>query len=57
MKLRLCGFVIYREPAGVISRTPCWVCFYGYWGHFCEGFWELLWNVLTEYKHDRHIIG
>lgn len=53
---RLCGFTVLKAPSGVISHTPCWVCFYGCWGHFCGGFWELVWNVLTEYKHDEHLI-
>lgn len=53
------GHVIYREKPGVLSEGPCWVCWYGQgcWGHFCDGFWELIWNVITEYKHDRHLIG
>lgn len=46
-----------RERPGVISPGPCWFCFYECWGHFAYPWWHLVWNVATEYKHDRHLIG
>lgn len=55
--MRIFGFYIHRIEAGQISEGPCWACWYGCWGHFTDGFFELIWNVITEYKHDRHLIG
>lgn len=55
--MKLFGFTIYREKPGVISKGPCWVCFYGYWMHADYPFWRLIWNVVTEFKNDRHLVG
>lgn len=48
---------IFREKAGVISEGPVWVCKYSCYLHASRSLLALIWNVLTEYKHDRHIVG
>jgi hypothetical protein len=51
---------IFRERAGVISPGNCWVCLYGGvpgWMHTSESLPKLLWEVVTEWKDDRHIVG
>lgn len=57
MRFTLFGFLVFKEQAGVISKDPCWVCLYPGYGHFCSGFFELVRNVIREYKNDRHLVG
>jgi hypothetical protein len=49
---------LYREKAGVISAEPCWVFLdkkgYMYLDYKLH---KLLWEVLTEWRDDKHIIG
>lgn len=55
--MRLFGFIVEKEKPGVISPGACWVCFYGCWMHTGETLASLLWNVVTEFKADRHLVG
>lgn len=55
--MNIFGLFITREAAGVISREPCWACFYGCWMHTGDSLIGLLWNVATEWKHDHHLVG
>ena len=48
-------FSLHREDGGVISKEPCWVLFYGCWGHY-GSIPEILREVLTEFKHDKHLV-
>lgn len=54
---RLFGFTVWKEPPGVISEGACWICCYSMYMHCCGGFWELIYNVITEYKSEHHICG
>lgn len=45
---------IFREYPGVVSDDICWVCIYGPYLHIEATLPRLLWNVLTEFRHDRH---
>jgi|TARA_B110000240_G_C13453445_1_gene433566 hypothetical protein len=49
---------IYKEKAGVISTQSCWVCLdkkgYMYLDNTLHG---LLWEVITEWRQDKHIAG
>lgn len=56
-RFNLFGFLLFRERAGVISPGPCWVITYDCYMHCDENLLRLLWNVITEYKHDRHLVG
>jgi hypothetical protein len=53
-------FRIWRERPGVVSPGPCWCCAYdgvpGYL-HLHESLFRLLWQVITEFRHDRHLVG
>ena len=51
------NFTFGREKAGTISPGPCWFCYYGCWGHYCGGFFELWWDVYSRYKNDQCLIG
>ena len=48
---------ILKEKAGVISPTPCWIATYDCYLHTNNTLMGLLWSLLTEYKHDRHLVG
>ena len=48
-------FTLFREQAGVISKGPCWVLFYGCYGHYSESLIKLLIEAAREYKDDKHL--
>lgn len=48
---------IYREKAGVISEGPAWVCIDLCWMYTADTLWFLLWTLVTEWRHDRHLCG
>jgi hypothetical protein len=47
-------FSLHREEGGVIGKEPCWVLFYGGYAHY-GSIRVILWEVLTEFKHDKHL--
>ena len=55
--MKIFGFNIFREKPGVISESECWVCVYGCWLHTGDSLISVLWNVVTEFKNDRHLFG
>ena len=55
--LELFGFTLFREDPGVISSGPRWVCFYDCYMHADESLPRLIWSLITEFRHDRHLIG
>lgn len=48
---------LIREKAGVISSVPIWIFFDSCWMYEDESLLRLFWKVITEWRHDRHIIG
>lgn len=54
---RLWQHSIWLERPGVVSEQAVWVCYYDGYMHIHHWFIPLIWNVLTEYKHDRHAVG
>lgn len=55
--MRIGNYQIFKEKAGMISLGPCWVCFYPGYLHAHDTLLGLLWQVVTEYKHDKHLVG
>jgi len=53
--LRLFGYTLHKEQAGVISEAPVWVLQYGCWIHVHESLFSTLREAITEHKHDRHL--
>jgi hypothetical protein len=47
-------FSLYREKSGVISEQPCWVFDYDMYTHYNTSLLGLIWEVITEFKNDRH---
>jgi len=54
---RFFKFEVWREPAGVISRDPIWVCLYDVWLHTHPTLWGLLWDVLRNHKSDHNLVA
>jgi hypothetical protein len=53
----VCGVTIGYYGPGVVSPRLCWICCYGAWMHTADTLLGLMWNVATEWKHDRHLCG
>lgn len=51
------GCSIHHQVPGVISENYCWVVMYPGYLHIKDSFLSVLWEVLTEYKHDKHLVG
>ena len=52
------SFRIFQEKSGVISPHPVWCCVYdGCYLHTCDSLPKLLWEVLTEFRHEKHLVG
>jgi hypothetical protein len=51
-------FRLYREKAGVISKNRVWVFIdeYGYL-YIHDSLFQLLIEVITEWKDDKHLVG
>lgn len=47
----------FKEKPGVISPNSCWVCFYDCYMHADESLIKLLYSIITEFKHDKHLVG
>lgn len=50
-------FLIFKEKSGVISEDPCWVIFKDGYMYCHDTLPQVLWQFVTEYKHDKHIVG
>lgn len=54
------SFRIWREKPGVVSPGPAWCCMYdgipGYL-HIQDSLPSLLWEILTEFRNDKHLVG
>jgi hypothetical protein len=55
MKIQLMGVMLAREGAGIISPGPIWVCYHQEYLYCHESLLKLLWIVVTEWRHDRHL--
>ena len=48
---------IFKEKAGILADDAVWVCMYPGYLHADARLIRLFWEVLTEYKSDKHLIG
>ena len=48
---------IIKEKAGIIGPTECWICLYDSYIHIEDTLPKLLWNVLKEFRNDKHFVG
>lgn len=55
--MRVGNFILSKEKAGVISKEEICICIYSCYLHANESLVKLLYEVVTEYKHDRHLVG
>lgn len=54
---RISIFSFWKEGPGIVGPKSCWCCGYDCYLHIHESFLGLLWEVLTEFKRDRHLVG
>lgn len=50
-------FIIFKEKAGVLADTPLWVIFHHTHMYSHKTLFGVLWLFLSQYKHDKHLIG
>ncbi len=49
---------IFREKAGVISEKAIWILYlHGCYMYGHETLWGLFKLLITEWKHDKHLVG
>jgi hypothetical protein len=48
---------IFKEKPGVISVKHCWVAIGGGYMYIEDTLLGLIWLLITEWKHDRHLVG
>jgi len=55
--MKFLGFKIWRVKQGVVSKRSGWCCSYGGYLHIRSSLVGLLWEVFTEYRGERHLVG
>jgi hypothetical protein len=55
--MRIGRFNFTREKPGVISEGPCWVCTYDGYLHVCDTLPQLVWELFTQFRSDKHLVG
>lgn len=48
---------IYKEKAGIISEYPIWIILHEGYLYESRTLFRVLWLFITEYKHDKHLVG
>ena len=48
---------IFKEKAKVISEKPMWVCFHSGYMYTGDTLFHLLYQMLTEWNYDKHLVG
>lgn len=51
------GGHLHWSPPGEISANGCWVFFDGPWMYVGDTLRALVWQMVTEWRHDRHLVG
>jgi hypothetical protein len=57
MKFKIFGMVFWREKPGVVSPGPAWCCSYSAYLHIQDSLPQLLWEILTEFRDENHLVG
>jgi hypothetical protein len=48
---------IFKDDGNGFLEKPMWVCFWGSYFYSAASFLGLIWQIVTEFKHPRHLIG
>jgi len=48
---------IFKEKAGVISEKPVWVCFHHEFMYTSRTIIGLIFQIITEWKNEKHMVG
>lgn len=51
------SFRVWRSKPKEISPDPTWCCYSAGYLYIHDWLIGLVWQVLTEWKHDRHLVG
>jgi hypothetical protein len=54
--MRIGGLLITRDRESAVSSNG-WLGMYGCWLHIDDTLLGLIWQMITEFKHDRHMVG
>jgi hypothetical protein len=46
---------VFREKPGVVAEQAVWVCIYGDHLHINRSLILLIWEVIMEYRSDKHL--
>lgn len=50
-------FLLFKEKAGVISPESCWCIIQGGYLYVHDTLPQVLWQFVTEHKHDKYMVG
>jgi hypothetical protein len=56
-KFKIFGMIFWREKHGVVSPGPVWCCTYSAYLHTQDSLPKLLWELITEFRNDKHLVG
>jgi hypothetical protein len=56
-QVKLFGFLLLKERAGVISPAPIWICFHSCYMYNGDTLAKCLWAVISQWKDDRNLVG
>ena len=48
---------LIHDPGGMISEGPIWILFEDCYMYTDSSLVRLVWIVLTQWRHDRHLVG
>lgn len=48
---------LFREKPGILAEKACWVILHDEFIYIDGRLCGVLWQFLTEYKNDKHLIG
>lgn len=55
---RIGPFCVSWEPAGVVSECACWLITHRCWMYGpSRTLRQCVWEMLTQWQHDRHLVG
>ena len=48
---------VYKNEPGLISKDVCWSIIHQGYLYIDDTLFKTIWQFLTEYKNDRHLVG
>lgn len=57
MRIPFVDVEVFKDESRSVSKEVVWVCLYEGYVHFSDTLLGLLREVVTEFRHDRHLVG